>query len=83
MHVHKIAEELEMYANDVQLALNCEARGMDLVRATSILLPLHMRLRVIFLRMHRRLRGPNRLTRRPKMDQNSPSGLRSIDENGP
>ena len=54
VHVHKIANELEMYANDVQLALNCDARGMDLVRATPILVPLKLRLRVIFLRMHRR-----------------------------
>ena len=46
--------ELEMYANDFQLALNCEARGMDLVRPTPILLPLKLQLRVIFLRMHRR-----------------------------
>ena len=54
VHVHKIANELEMYANYVQLALNCDARGMDLVRATPILVPLKLRLRVIFLRMHRR-----------------------------
>ena len=54
VHVHKIANELEMYANDVQLALNCDARGMDLVRTTPILVPLKLRLRVIFLRMHRR-----------------------------
>ena len=51
VHVHKIANELEMYANDVQLALNCDARGMELVRATPILVPLKLRLRVIFLRM--------------------------------
>ena len=38
-HVHKIAQELEMYANDVQRALNCEGRGMDLVRDTSVLVP--------------------------------------------
>ena len=49
VHVHKIADELEMYANDVQLALNCEARGIHLVRATPILVPLKLRLRVIFL----------------------------------
>ena len=43
-----------MYANDVQLALNCHARGMGLARATPILVPLKLRLPVIFLRMHRR-----------------------------
>ena len=42
-----------MYANDVQLALNCDARGMDLVRATPILVPLKLQLRVFFLQMHR------------------------------
>ena len=52
MHVHKIAEGLEMYANDVQPALNCEARGMKLGRAAPILVPLKLRLCAIFLRMH-------------------------------
>ena len=54
VHVYKIAHKLEMYANDVQLALNCDAHGMDLVRAAFILIPLKLRQRVIFLRMHRR-----------------------------
>ena len=53
VHVHKIASELERYANDDQPPLNCDARGMDFVRATPILVPLKLRLRVIFLRMHR------------------------------
>ena len=41
MHVHYIAERSEMYANDVQLAVNCDARGMDVVRAAPIVVPLN------------------------------------------
>ena len=54
VHTHKNAKRLEKYANDVQLALNCDSRAINLVRATPILVPSKLRLCVIFLRMHRR-----------------------------